>query len=291
MTTSCVSRCPALLGNRPAFQSRRLNGWAAAGGLLAGLFVASPAFALGPTLQTFGALAGSTVTNTGPTEVTGNLGVSAGAAIIGFPPGVVIGGTIHAADVTAAQAQAELVTDYLSAAGTACTATLTGQDLGGLTLAPGTYCFSDSAQLTGALTLDFQGNPNAQFLFQTGSTLTTASGSSVVLINNGATSCPATVTWQVGTSATLGTGSTFVGDILALSSITLTTGANLSGRALARNGAVTLDTNTVTACPAAVQPVGELLPAPGLDLRSMTLLMALLAGAGLFMLKRNAARA
>ncbi|MET1077965.1 MAG: ice-binding family protein [Pseudomonas sp.] len=271
-------------------QLRRLTGWWRIGGLLAPLLVAGPAFALGPTVQTFGALAGSTLTNTGPTVVNGNLGVSPGNSIIGFPPGVVIG-TIHAADATAAQAQLELVADYTTAANTACNTDLTGQDLGGLTLTPGTYCFSTSAQLTGTLTLDFQGNPNAQFLFKTGSTLTTASGSSILLINSGGTTCPATLTWQVGTSATLGTGSSFAGDILALSSVTLTTGANLAGRALARNGAVTLDTNSVTACAPNVQPPGTVLPAPALDLRSLTLLMALLVGAGLFMLKRNRLRA
>ena len=127
---------------------------------------------------------------------------------------------------------------------------MTGQDLGGLTLTPGVYCFSSSAQLTGTLTLDAQGNPNAVFIFKIGSTLTTASNSSVVVINTGGNSSIAcNVFWQVGSSATLGTGTSFAGNILALTSITLNTGANVSGRVLARNGAVTLDTNNVTVCP------------------------------------------
>lgn len=255
------------------------------GGLLATLLVAAPAFALGPTVQNFGALAGSAVTNTGPTVVTGNLGVSPSASITGFPPGTVIG-TLYAADATAAQAQVELTADYIAAAAAVCDVDLTGQDLGGLTLTPGVYCFATSAQLTGTLTLDFQGNPNARFIFQTGSTLTTASASSIQLTNSGATTCPANLTWQIGSSATLGSGTAFAGDILALSSVTLVSGASLSGRALARNGAVTLDTNTITACAGN----GLVMPAPALDLRSLTLLMAMMVGVGLFMLKRNASQ-
>src|SRR4029077_17131484 len=119
---------------------------------------------------------------------------------------------------------------------------LTGQNLGGKTLTPGVYCFASSAQLTGALTLDAQGDANAVFIFKIGSTLTTASASSVVLINGGS---PNNVFWQVGSSATLGTTTAFVGNIVALTSITLTTGVVVSGRVLARNGAVTMDTNTV----------------------------------------------
>ena len=121
---------------------------------------------------------------------------------------------------------------------------MTGQDLGGKTLTAGVYCFSSSAQLTGVLTLDAQGSANAVFIFKIGSTLTTASGSSVVLINGGSL---CNVFWQVGSSATLGTTTAFGGNILALTSITLTTGATVIGRTLARNGAVTLDSNTVTA--------------------------------------------
>lgn len=200
------------------------------------------------TAQNFAVLGGSTVTNTGPSVVSGDVGVSPGSAITGFPPGIINGGSIHAADAVAAQAQSDLTTAYNVAAGTPCTADLTGVDLGGLTLAPGVYCFSTSAGLTGTLTLDLQGNPNSTFIFKIGSTLTTASGSSVVLINSGGTTCPPNIFWQVGSSATLGTGSAFVGNILALTSITMNTGASLTGRALARNGAVTLDTNNISIC-------------------------------------------
>ena len=212
------------------------------------------------TAQNFGVLGGSTVTNTGATTVNGNVGVSPGSAVTGFPPGVVIGGAIHSNDAVAMQAQNDLTTAYNNIAATPCTVDLTGQNLGGLTLTPGVYCFSTSAQLTGALTLDALGNPNALFLFKIGSTLTTASGSSVRVINNGGNSCDK-VYWQVGSSATLGTGTSFTGDILALSSITLTTGANTNGRALARNGAVTLDTNTVNTCGVLLCPIITVNPA------------------------------
>lgn len=198
----------------------------------------------------FSVLGGSGVTNTGGSVITGDLGVWPGTAIIGFPPGSVVG-TTHATDAVAMQAQSDLTTAYNSAAGQACNADLTGTDLGGLTLTPGVYCFSNSAQLTGTLTLDAQGNPGAVFIFKIGSTLTTASNSSVVTINGGS---HCSVFWQVGSSATLGTASAVVGNILALTSITLTTGASLSGRALARNGAVTLDTNAVSVC-AACTPI------------------------------------
>jgi hypothetical protein len=220
------------------------------------LFVSSPAAAqisLG-TAQNFGVLAGSTVTNTGATTVNGNVGVSPGSAVTGFPPGVVVGGAIHSNDAVAMQAQNDLTTAYNNIASTPCTVDLTGQNLGGLTLTPGVYCFSSSAQITGALTLDALGNPNALFLFKIGSTLTTSTGSTVTVANNGGSSCNK-VFWQVGSSATIGTGSSFVGDILALTSITLTTGANTNGRALARNGAVTLDTNNVNTCGVTVCPI------------------------------------
>ena len=229
--------------------------------LAACLFGISPAFAqisLG-TAQNFGVLGGSTVTNTGATTVNGNVGVSPGSAVTGFPPGVVSGGSIHSNDAVAQQAQNDLTTAYNNIATTPCTVDLTGQDLGGLTLTPGVYCYTSTAQLTGALTLDALGNPNALFLFKIGSALTTASGSSVTVINGGS-SCNR-VFWQVGSSATIGTGSTFAGDILALSSITLTTGANTSGRALARNGAVTLDTNHVNTCGVLVCPIITVNPA------------------------------
>jgi hypothetical protein len=252
-------------------------------GIAVFLFTTSPAFAQIPlgTSQSFAVLGGSTVTNTGATTITGNLGVSPGSSVTGFPPGIVTGGTIHAADAVAGQAQTDLTTAYNTAAGTPCGVDLTGQNLGGLVLTPGVYCFTSSAALTGTLTLNFQGNPNAAFLFKIGSTLTTASASSVILTNNLGVTCPPNVNWQVGSSATLGTGSTFVGNILALTSITLTTGANVTGRALARNGAVTLDTNNVSigAC-SAVAPV------PALGSTGLILLMALLAGVGMFVVRR-----
>lgn len=224
-------------------------------------FMTAPALAqisLG-SASNFGVLGGSAVTNTGPTTVSGNVGVSPGSSVTGFPPGVVVGGTIHSNDAVAQQAQNDLTTAYNEIAATPCTVDLTGQNLGGLTLTPGVYCFATSAQLTGALSLDALGNPNALFLFKIGSTLTTASGSSVSVINGGS-ACDS-VYWQVGSSATIGTNTNFAGDILALTSITLTTGADTSGRALARNGAVTLDSNTVNSCGVLVCPIITVNPA------------------------------
>jgi hypothetical protein len=215
---------------------------------------ARPMLAVAPGLGTatsFAVLAASTATNTGPTVVTGDLGVSPGTAVTGFPPGSVVGGTIHAGDAVAAQAQADATVAYNNLAGQACNTNLTGQDLGGLTLTPGVYCFSSSAQLTGILTLDGQGDPNAVFVFQMGSTLTTASAASVLLIN-GASAC--NVFWQVGSSATLGTGTMFIGNLLARASNTLTTGVSLSGRAIALTGAVTMDSNTIAASCAVAPP-------------------------------------
>jgi hypothetical protein len=207
--------------------------------------LASPASAdiLG-TAQNFAVLGGSTVTNTGPTVITAGLGVWPGTALTGLPPGVV-NGTIHASDAVAQQAQSDMTTAYNALAGMTLTQDLTGMDLGGLTLVPGVYFFSSSAFLTGTLTLNAMGNPDALFVFQIGSTLISASNSSVVMINS-ADACD--VYWQVGSSATLGTDSAFQGNILALTSITMNTRASLiEGRALARNGAVTMDSNIITA--------------------------------------------
>jgi hypothetical protein len=217
--------------------------------LLAVLLTAAVVSAGGPAdaspgaADSFAVLAGSAVTNTAtPTIVTGDLGVSPGSAVTGFPPGIVTGGTIHAADPTAAAAQIDLTIAYNNAAGQPATTDLTGQNLGGLTLTPGVYKYSSSAQLTGTVTL----SGNGVFIFQIGSMLTTASASSV-LLTNGAQAC--NVFWQVGgaaTGATLGTGTAFRGNILALTSITVNTGATIDGRALARNGAVTLDDSHIT---------------------------------------------
>jgi hypothetical protein len=201
---------------------------------------------LGPTVGTFGVLAGSTVTSSGSTVVTGNLGVSPGTAITGITgiapggPGTVTG-TINSANAFALQAQNELTAAYNAAAGAASTATKAG-DLGGQTLFAGVYTSSSTLGITGTVTLDAQNNPNAQFIFQIASGLTTATGSSVSLING---AVAANVFWQVGSSATLGSTSSFSGNILALSSISLGTGASLNGRALARGGAVTLLGNSV----------------------------------------------
>ncbi len=195
------------------------------------------------TADPFAVLAGSAVTNTGSTKIRGDLGLWPGTAITGFPPGIVYG-TMDDSNAVAMQAQNDLTTAYNFAAGESCGDNLSGQNLGGLTLTPGVYCFSSSAQLTGKLTLNSEGNPNAVFLFQIGSSLTTASASSVVFTNGGHGD---SVYWQVGSSATLGTTTDFAGNILALSSITLDTGAKIGcGRALARNGAVTMDTNTLS---------------------------------------------
>ena len=190
-------------------------------------------------------LGASTVTNTGPTIITGNLALSPGSAITGFPPGTVQGGTIHINDALANQAHADAFTAYTTLAGEASSPAnnLTGQDLGGKTLAPGVYHFNTSAQLTGTLDLNTSGNPNAVFHFQIGSTLTTASNSAVVLL--GIAGSDPNIFWQVGSSATIGTGTLFQGNILALTSITFNTGASLTGRALAINGAVTLDANSI----------------------------------------------
>jgi type VI secretion system secreted protein VgrG len=199
------------------------------------------------TAGSFAVLGGSTVTNTGTSVVGGNLGVNPGTAITGFPPGIVTPpGTIHATDAVAAQAQSDNTTAYNGLAGLAVNQNLTGQDLGGLTLTPGVYRFNSSAQLTGTLTLNAQGNNNAFWVFLIGSTLTTASSSSVNFVNLGPTPDDG-LFWQVGSSATLGTGTAFEGNILALTSITLNTSATIDcGRALAQNGAVTMDTNTIS---------------------------------------------
>src|ERR1700720_4130728 len=193
--------------------------------------------------QTFAVLGASTVTNTGPTVITGDLGVSPGTAVTGFPPGRVTRGTLHAGDAAANAAQADAHAAYANLVAQPCVTNLTGKVLGttggAVTLSPGVYCFNSSAQLTGTLTL----NGSGVYIFKTGSTLTTASNSSVVL-TNGATA--ANVFWQIGSSATLGTNTVFVGSILALISDTVTTGASVNGRVFALTGAVTMDSNAIT---------------------------------------------
>jgi len=219
--------------------------------LLSVIFLTASAASAQPSLGSagnFGALGATTVTNTGLTVVTGDVGVSPGTAITGFPPGVVTG-TIHPGDLVAARAHADAFMANESLKAMPCDTDLTGQDLGGMTLTPGVYCFSSSAGLTGALVLSGAG----PWVFKIGSTLTTASASSV-LVPGGGTCSGANVFWQVGSSATLGTGSGFAGNIVATASVTATTGVSVSGSLLAINGAVTMDSNLVSACGARVVP-------------------------------------
>ena len=201
--------------------------------------VAATAPSLG-TAEGFAVLGGETVTNTGPTTITGDLGVSPGSAITGSAD-ITLSGAVHAADAVALQAQADASTAFDALAAAPCTESFTGTDveLGGRTLNPGVYCFSSSALLTGTLTLD----GNGVYIFQIATTLTTAADSSVSLIGGGS---PCNVFWRIGSSATLFPNTRFVGNMLALTSIALQTGTTVSGRMLARTGAVTLDTNTIT---------------------------------------------
>jgi uncharacterized protein with beta-barrel porin domain len=233
------------------------------------------------SLALFGVLGSSTVTNTGASTITGtpaqpgDLGISPGNSFANV--GIMTfstGGVTHLGDATATSAQIDLTTVYNNLMGRTATANLTGQNLGGLTLVPGVYNFNSSAQLTGALTLNGLGNPNAVFIFNIGSALTTASASSVVLINGAQ---GGNVFWRIGSSATLGTTTAFSGDILAQASITLNTGADITcGAAWARSGAVTLDTDTITLCnllaasgalaPGGVAPGGAVLGPTGVPL-------------------------
>lgn len=190
------------------------------------------------TALNFAAIAGSTITNTGPTVIKGNVALSPGSAITGFPPG--ISAVRNIADANAVKAKTDLVTAFTDAASAPSTSNLTGKNLGGLNLTAGVYSFSSSAQLTGKLTLSGTG----VFIFRIGSALTTATASAV-LLRNGAQACA--VYWEVGSSATLGSATQFQGNLMALTSITMVTGANIiTGRAMARNGALTLDTNQIT---------------------------------------------
>lgn len=208
------------------------------------LYGATPAMAM-PFLgsaQDFAVLGGSAVTNTGSTTLIGDLGVYPGAAISGLGS-ITLTGAVHQTDAVAQQAQNDARAAYTALANQIVTTDLTGQDLGGLTLTPGVYSFSSSAQLSGMLTLDALNDPDALFVFQIGSALTTASNSVVNVLNGGANNG---VFWQVGSSATLGTSTVFAGNILADQSITLNTTAKiLCGRAIALTAAVTMDTNTI----------------------------------------------
>lgn len=192
------------------------------------------------TAQSFSVLAGAGITNTGATTLSGDMGTFPTTSIDGQPP--VVGGTNHAGDAVTKGAKDDLVMAYNVAASEGPTSPITN-DLAGKTLTRGVYNSATSMGLSGALTLDAEGDPNSVFVFQMGSELTTASASSV-LLTNGADPC--NVYWQVGSSADLGTNSVFVGTVMALTSISLTTGARVQGRMLARNGTVTMDTNTIT---------------------------------------------
>ena len=212
----------------------------------AGGVLASPG-AVAPDLGSaadFVGLAHETFTNTGAGVYVGNVGTSPGTSVTGFPPGSVRNGAIHIADGVSTQAMSDANTAYTALAGQPCNINLTGQDLGGMTLTPGVYCFNTSAQLTGDLVLDALGNPLAVWVFKVGSTLTTASGSSVSVINGGQA---LKAFWQIGSSATLGTTTRFSGNILAHVSVTLANGASLIGRAFGLTGAVTMDTTDAPA--------------------------------------------
>lgn len=203
------------------------------------------------TADAFAILAGSAITNTGPSTINGDMGLAPGTSVTGFPPAT-LNGTAHITDAVASIAQNDLTTAYNDTAGRG-PVTAIPADIGGLTLTEGVYGQASALGLTGAVRLDAQGDPNAVFIFQAGTSLTTASASTVQMIN-GAQAC--NVFWKVGSSATLGTTSTMVGNVMALSSITLNNAVTVQGRILARNGAVTLINDTITRVPCAAGTVG-----------------------------------
>ncbi len=252
--------------------------------LILGLASLFSAFATAQTVPlgsatSFGVLAASAITNVGPTIVNGDLGIhpNNASSVTGFtfstPPGPgIVNGVTHFADAVALQAQTDATTAFNTLAGLPCTATIPA-DLGGMTLTPGVYCSTSSMGLTGAVTLNGQNDPAARFVFKVGSALTTASGASVNVIN-GAQSC--NIFWQVGSSATLGTGTSFRGTVIAFSSVTVTTGTTVNGRTIARTGAVTADSASISVCTVGggTNPPPTSTPVPALGV-GFALLMAL----------------
>lgn len=211
-----------------------------------GTSMAATAATLGAA-ESFAVLGSTTVTNTGPSVVNGDLGVYAGTAVTGFDnpggPGI-INGALHAGDATAQSAQADASTAYNALDAQGCDFTLADPELGGRTLTPGVYCVTTTAQLTGTLTLDALGDPAAVFIFRVPTALNTASGSSVAFLDDFAT---CNVFWQVGSAATIGTNTDFVGTVIAQTeSIAVNTGAAVTGRLLSLGAAVTLDSNVIT---------------------------------------------
>jgi hypothetical protein len=226
------------------------------------------------TAASFAVLAATTVTNTGPTVISGDIGVTPGTAVSGFPPGIQSQGAAYIAEGVSGQAMIDATAAYVSAAaqpGSPGPAVVVAPELGGLTFTPDLYQSSGVLQITGNMTLDAGGDPDAIFIFRSTSTLITEAASSMTLINE-ASAC--NVFWVVPSSATLGTGSQFAGTILAQASITATTGADVVGRLIALTGAVTLDSNDITStgCSAvtvnpgsgiSLTPAGPTLPAAG----------------------------
>lgn len=252
------------MSNRSDLRRGRLAGIALAVAAVFALPGAAQAAPVGlGTAGPFVVLGGTTVTNTGPSVLNGNLGVFPGTELEGFGLPAVINGSTHATDEVAAKAQLDLTTAYDVAAEQPVLPAndLSGTDLGGLKLAPGTYRYNAAALLTGALTLDAEGDPNAEFVFQIGSQLTTESASSVLLVNGAS---PCNVYWQVGSSADIGTTTAFQGNLMALTSISLKDGATVLGRMLARNGQVSLINNVLTRPLCATGPPSDETPgAPG----------------------------
>jgi hypothetical protein len=257
------------MSNRFDFRRGRIAGITLAMVVVFALPAAAQAAPVGlGTAGPFVVLGGTKVTNVGPSVLNGNLGISPGTELEGFGLPAVINGSTHATDEVAAKAQLDLTTAYDVAAGQSVLPAndLSGTDLGGLKLAPGTYRYNAAALLTGALTLDAEGDPNAEFVFQIGSQLTTESASSVLLVNGAS---PCNVYWQVGSSADLGTTTSFQGTLMALTSISLKSKATVVGRMLARNGQVSLIENTLTrplcATGPTTPPSGETSGGPGTE--------------------------